>query len=173
MLGQTQNALLQQTEQSIQSKVPTNLQAAFQRTLTAGLTIMYTPKLQAPMMQAIQGLTDIAQGAATGAANLLGMLYKQSNQKMPMTIAIPVGMSLMCEFLDLMEKTGKGQVTSDLIAQATQDTSQAIMQLFGISPGKVQQMAQANSQGAASASPAAPAAPQSKGLLGASVQGAQ
>jgi hypothetical protein len=146
MIGKTTDPFLQKTEQAVQAKVPQAMQPSFQRALQAGLTIMYTPKMQQRMMTAIQGLTDPANGAARGAANILGILFKQSKGSMPMQIGVPVAMSLMCEFLDLMEKSGKGQITPELVGQATQDTSQAVMQLFGIDQNKLHQVVGAGMQ---------------------------
>jgi hypothetical protein len=182
MIGKTTDPFLQKTEQAVQAKVPQAMQSAFQRALQAGLTIMYTPKMQQRMMTGIQGLTDQAQGAARGAANILGILFNQSKGSMPMQIGVPVAMSLMCEFLDLMEKSGKGPITPELVGQATQDTSAAVMQLFGIDQNKMHQVVGAGMQahhalngdpnGAPPQTQAQPAVQPSSGIIG-SAMGAQ
>jgi hypothetical protein len=146
MIGKTTNALLQKTEQAIQTKIPAILQQAFQRALTAGLSIMYSPQMQPKMMQGIQSIADPAQGAARGAANLLSVLMQQSGGKIPMSLAVPVAMCFLCEFLDLMEKAGKLQLTVQVIAQATQDASGNILQMFGVSPGSLRQMVDAGAR---------------------------
>lgn len=169
MLGHTQNQLLQKTEQGISEKVPQNLQDAFQRTITAGLTIMYSPQSNKLMMQQLTKPGDPLQNVGEGAAKLVGLLYRQSGHKMPVSIAAPAAIIFMCEGLDFLEKTGKIQVDNDTIDKATQDTAASVLQLFGVSQDKLHQVI-AKGQQPAQAPTAAPA--QSAGIIG-SAMGAQ
>lgn len=169
MLGQTQDPLLQKTEQAIQAKVAPDSQQAFQRIVTAGLKVMYSPETHDLMVKQLGANGDPAEMAGAGAAKLLGILFKQSKGTMPMSGAIPAATVLLCEGLDFMEKSGKVKVTSDLISAAMKALSANLLQLFGATPQKLQNIlsngAQADKnapQGSAQppqATQAAPSAP--------------
>jgi hypothetical protein len=140
MLGQTQDALLKKTEQAVQAKVPANRQYAFHRIVTAGLKVMYEQETHALMVKQLVANGDPSELAGEGAAKLLGMLFKKSRGTMPMNAAIPATIVLMCEGLDFMQKAGKFQSTPDTVAQAMKSLSSNLLQLFGVTPDKLQGM---------------------------------
>ena len=75
------------------------------------------------------------------------------------------------EYLDLVAKSGKADITPDLIAQATQATASALLPLMGISPAKMQSlMAVAKQHGNAQAT--VPAPTPASGIIG-GAQGGQ
>lgn len=170
MLGNTQNQLLQQTEQAIQAKVPPKLQDAFQRTVKAGLTIMYSPQSNKLMMQQLGKPGDPLQNVGEGAAKLVGLLYRQSHHTMPVSIAAPAAIIFMCEAMDFLEQSGKVEVTKESIDQATQDTAAFVLQLFGVSQDKLHQIV-SKQQG--QSAPAAPAQAQAPGGIIGSAMGGQ
>jgi len=81
-----------------------------------------------------------AQNVAEGAAKLVGELYRQSNGSMPVAIMAPATMILMCEGLDFLSKMKGAQITPQLLAQATQNASQGVLQLLGVSQQKLHQV---------------------------------
>ena len=135
----TTNPLLQQTEQAIMQKIDPKLQMQLQRTVTAGLQIMYGSKDNLIAKQ-LGKSSDYAHNVGEGAAKLVGILYQQSKKTMPPSIAVPAATIFMCEGLDFLEKAGKVKVNPDLLSEATQDMGAAVMQLFGVSPDKMQSM---------------------------------
>lgn len=172
MLGKTTNQLLQKTEQAIEAKVPANLKAAFERTVTAGLTIMYSASSNKHMQEQLSKPGDPLQNVGEGAAKLVGILYRQSNHTMPVSIAAPVAIVFMCEALDFLEQSGKVQVNADTIEQATQDTAAFMLQLLDVSQDKLHQvLAKGQSQDAPEPEPTAAPAPRA-GIIGAAM-GAQ
>lgn len=165
MLGKTTNPLLQKTEQAVLAKVQPNLQMALQRTVSAGLHIMYGSKGNI-LAQQLSKTPDYAHNVGEGAAKLVGILFHQSKNTMPMNVAVPAATIFMCEGLDFLEKAGRVQVTPELLAETTQDMGASVLQLFGVTQDKMQQMiAQKAAQGSpgqaqAGASPmAAPTPP--------------
>lgn len=162
MLGKTTNPLLQQTEQAILQKVKPELKLPLERTVTAGLQVMYgKPEV---LIQQLAKSEDFAHNVGEGAAKLVGVLYGQSKKTMPVSIAFPAATIFMCEGLDFLEKAGKLKVTPELLAEATQDMAASVLQLFGITPDKMREaMAQKGQQ--------PPAAPPAQGIVGAA-QGA-
>jgi hypothetical protein len=176
-LGKTVNPLLQQTEQAIQAKVAPQMQNALQRTVTAGLSVMYSPQSHQIMVAQLTKPGDPAKNVAEGAAKLMGVLYKQSKNTMPIPIMIPAAMVLMCEGLDFLTQANGTQITPQLVAQCTQDLGHFMLVLLGVSQ---QQMHTVIAHGkAANESKKAPqAAPQAQptqsgGIVNSAMQGAQ
>jgi len=157
MLGKTTNPLLQQTEQGIQAKVPQNLQMAFQRTVTAGLTLMYSPGMQNRMMQGLDSTPNPVDNAALGAVNLTVTLMNQSRGSMPPTVAAPVAMILLCEILSFLEQAGKAQVTPDVLAQAAQSVAHHLLTAMQVSQSQLHQVVAQGMSGAQAKIGAGPA----------------
>jgi hypothetical protein len=146
--GQDTNPILQKTEQGIQQKVPQNLQDQFQKVITAGQTIMYSGNGKL-IAQQLNKPGDVLQNVGEGAAKLVGKLFQQSGHQLPVSLAAPAAIIFMCEALDYLEQSGKIQVTNDVVAKATQDTSAYVLQLFGVSQDKLHQIiANAHGEGA-------------------------
>jgi hypothetical protein len=171
MLGQASNPMLAQAAQGIQSNVPANLQGALSKVVHAGLTIMYSPKLAQQRNAHMASSKDPAQDAGQGASRLISNLYQQSNKTLPIPLIVPAAMIFAFEYLDLVAKAGKAQITPDLLAQTTQAVSSAVLPLMGVTPDKLQQMVamakQKQAGGAAQAAPAVPptAQPASSGII--------
>jgi hypothetical protein len=153
MLGKTANPLLQQTEQAIMQKMKPEFQEPLKRTVTAGLQVMYGSKNNMTVQQ-LSKSNDYAHNVGEGAAKLVGILFEQSKKTMPPEIAVAAATIFMCEGLDFLEQAGKIKVTPDLLAEATQDMGASVLQLFGVSQEKMQQMiAQKQGQGAPGSPP--------------------
>lgn len=178
MLGEASNPMLAQAEQGIQSKVKPEMQANLQKVIQAGLTIMYSPQLTDKRNQMIANSKDPAQDAAQGSARLVSNLYQQSGKKMPTDLIVPAAMIFAFEWLDLVAKAGKIQITPDVIANVTQDVGKAVLPMFGVTPDKLaalQGMAQKQGAGAPSPQPGdqpAPAAPAPAGGIISNAMGA-
>lgn len=167
MLGQTSNPMLEQAEQGIQSKVPSNLQEPLSRVVHAGLTIMYSPQLAQQRNDHMAVSKDPAQDAGQGAARLISNLYQQSNKTMPVEVIVPASMIFAFEYLDLVAKAGKVQITPDLIAQATQAVADAVLPLLGVTKDKLAGMIAQSQRGGTPGQSSAPAAPTpSAGIIG-------
>jgi hypothetical protein len=179
MIGKNVDPLLTKVEAAIKAKVPANLQNAFQRIITAGMQVMYSPQTQKLMQRQMNQQGNPADVAGDGVAKLLGILYKQSKNTLPIKAGIPAAQILLCEALDFMEKAGKIKITNDLIAQATKSMLGAILQMFGVTPQKLQAMAQAKqtgqqpAQASAQPAPAMPPAALPQGGIINSAMGAQ
>lgn len=177
MIGQASNPMLAQAEQGIQAKVPANLQAALQKVIHAGLTIMYSPQLTQQRNQHMATSKNPPQDAGQGAARLIGNLYQQSNKTLPVALIGPAAMIFAIEYLDLLAKAGKAQITPDLIAQTAQAVSAAVLPMLHATPDKIQKLTAMVQQKQAGTLPAAgqpaPAAPTPPaGLVGQAQAGA-
>lgn len=166
----TDNPLLKQTEDQIQQRIKPELKEPLNRTVTAGLTMMYAPEMQQNLLKQMGKPGDYASKAAEGAVKLVGILFSQSKKSMPSSIAVPTATLLMCEGLDFLERSGKIKVDAPLLAKAMKDLSAYILQLFGISQKQVAEVVAKGAKGGAAA-PAAPVQPPAAGIVGAAAQG--
>jgi len=174
MIGQASNPLLAKVEQGVQAKVPPALQDGLSRVVHAGMSILYAPTLKAQLQQRIAQTKNPAQEAGQGAARMITELYAQSKKTMPGALIMPAAMIFALEYVDLLAKAGKAQVTPSLIDQLTQTVSDSVLQAMGITKDKLQQIIAARQGGAAPGAVAPPAAASAPppGIIGAQVQGA-
>lgn len=176
MIGQASNPMLEQAEQGIQSKVPQELQAGFEKVIHAGLTIIYSPKLSQQLTARLAASTDPVREAGEGAARLISNLYQQSGKKLPVALVVPAAMVFAFEYLDLVAKAGKAEITPELIASATQAVADAVLPLMGITKDKLAQLIAQSKQGGAQApaagAPTAPVPAPSAGIIGKAQAGA-
>lgn len=161
MLGKASDPLLEKTEQALISKVAPNLKDAMIKVIHAGLTIMYSPQLAQQRNQRLAQANNPPQDAAGSASRLMAELYKQSKGAIPKPVLIPSTIVLALEYLDLVAKLGKVKITPNLIAQATQDTCDAMLAGMGVNQQQLTSMIQAKK----GAQPA-------PGIVGAPQQGA-
>lgn len=138
MIGKTTNPLLQKTQQAIVAKVPPDKMNAFQRIVKAGTIVMDEPKMHEMILNQLNGPGDPAELVGAGTAKLLGILFNQSKGTMPMEAAIPAATVLMCEGLGILEEVGKVKITPEFLAQCTQEMGSSVLQLFGVTPDKLQ-----------------------------------
>lgn len=165
MLGKTQNALLQKVEQQVSATVDPKFKQQFEKIIMAGMKVMYSDQTSGMMKKQLQKEGDPADKAGEGVAKLIGILFAESKQTMPMTAAIPAAQVLLCEGLGYMEEAGLVQVTNDVIADATKAMMGYILQIFGVSKEKIAEYMQAGMSAADNKmSKSAPAQPQ--GIIG-------
>lgn len=142
----TKHPMLVQIEQQTEAKVPADLKPTFDRIIAAGQKVMYSPQSHKMMLdQMSKG--EPADAAGEGVAKLFGILMHESKNTLNMKAAIPAMNMLLCEALDFMAQAGKVEITPELIAAAMQEMSSSIMQVLGVTPDKLKEMA-AKGQGA-------------------------
>lgn len=187
MIGQTNNQLLAQTEQQISAKIKPQMQQAFAMANHAAATLLYSAPMQHRLMSQLGSTQNPINNAALGAANLTGVLINQSKGKMPVEIAVPVATILMCEILDMIEKSRSFPISPSELAQGTHLMGNYVLKMLGVSQNQAHQvlahgmsMAHQNMQGQAGQpaspaqpDPAAPPAQASGGIIGSAMQGAQ
>jgi hypothetical protein len=143
MLGKTTNSQLQEVEQAVQQQVPPDLSNAFERIITAGLKIMYSPETRTMLANQLKQSGEATEIVGEGVAKLMAILYQQSKGTMPMKAAIPAAQVLTCEALDFAQQAGTLQVSGDSIAATTKAMVTYLLQIFGFSQAKIQQYIQA------------------------------
>lgn len=146
MLGQAQNQLLQAVEQAVLEKVPKEQMNAFRRIVTAGEKVMYSQETRQMLEEQMSQQGDPAEVAGEGIAKLVALLFKESRGTMPMDAGMFAAQALLCEGLDFLEKSGRIQVTNELIGAATKAMFAYLLQLFGVSKDKLAEMMQQGAQ---------------------------
>lgn len=173
MIGQASNPILAKAEEGISAKVKPEMQDDLAKVVHAGLTIMYSPKLAEQRNKMIAESQDPAQDAAQGAARLVSNLYQQSGQKMPTDLIVPAAMMFAFEYLDLVSKAGKLEITPDTVADVTQDVGKAVLPMFGVTPDKLAALqGMTQKQGGAQQPAAAPAQAAPQGIIAGAMGGA-
>lgn len=145
---QTRDPLLRRTEKALRSRVPPKLQPGLEKAVLAGLGIMYSKNGATYLREQLTQPGRVPDVVGDGAAKLVGLLIQQSRNTMPTAIASVAASLFALEGLDVLRKTRQLEITNELIAQTIQETGAAFLQLYGVTPEKLQQMA-AEKQGAA------------------------
>jgi hypothetical protein len=157
------NPLLQQAEQAILSKVnPQQLVPAIQKIVGEGKKILYSPQTRSMVINQLSKSNDMAHVAGEGAAKLIAMILHQAPGSMPPQAMIPAATMLLCECLDLLEGMGKTQVTPEILANSMKEMSSSLMQLFGVTPERLQALISKSQAGGAQPGQAAPEPMQSQ-----------
>jgi hypothetical protein len=152
--------ILQQIEKGIDAAVPPELKKPYMQIVTAGMKVMFDKKTSKYIEQRINEADDIPAGVASGIADLLLLLYNESKRTMSIPAAMLAAFSLMAQALDYAEKTGKLDVTPELVDKCTEATWQAVTTKFGITKDKIDAVvAQSQSQQGAQPAGEEPQAP--------------
>ena len=133
------NPLLEKTKQAILQSADERLRPVIQKVVDAGLKVMFSPETRELTLRQLKGGAD-PEAIGAGAAKLMGVLFNQSKGTIPMQAAIPASTILLCEALQFLEDAGVAQVNQDLLAQSMKATGSSILQMFGVTPDKLQGM---------------------------------
>ena len=137
MLNKKANPLLQKTEQASRDKVAPDQKAAYDKIVAAGVKLMYSEKLHKMLLEQLRQPGDPATVAGQGVAKLLGIMMNQAKGAFPMKAGIPAATALLCEALDMLDQLGKIKVTNDTVSAAMQSLGSSLLQLFGVTPQKL------------------------------------
>lgn len=133
-----QNPMIVKAEAAIDAKVSKADKAAYDKICLAGMKVMFSKETHGQLLQGLQESEDKLKTAIEGVIGLLGILYKESRNTMPVGPMILAGQSLMMEALDFMEQGGMVEVTPDLLAEATQSYIETLLPKLGVTPDKMQ-----------------------------------
>lgn len=134
------NKILEQTRQALLQKAKPELVPVIDKVVNAGRKVMYSDKSRGMAMQELRRATD-PEGVGSAAAKLAAVLFNQSKQTIPMPVLFPATMLLMIEALGFLEEAGTVQITPEFVAQCSEATGSAFLQMLGVTPEKIQQLA--------------------------------
>jgi hypothetical protein len=136
------NPTLTQIAAKTASMVDPRLRPVFERGVMAGLKVMHSSETHRMMIQQLTRPGNPAENAGEAAAKLVGLLIRDSRGSLPMEAMVPAGQVLLCYGLDFMEQAGQITADNKTIAAAFKAYASALLQLFNISPGGMQQAIQ-------------------------------
>lgn len=114
--------------------------AAYDRVLTAGMKMLYSPE-NAEMMQdlILSEEIPVANKLGEGIANLLVMMDNQGNGTIPKEIMVPVGIALMFEAADYLFEVGI-EVTEDDLGAGLELLIKGVLVGYGIDPAAMDEV---------------------------------
>jgi len=132
------NPILEKTKAETLKRADPRLVPVIEKTVEAGKKIMYSPETREFTLQAMASPDPEAIGAAV--AKLAALLFNQSQNKLPPEVLIPACTILLCEGLQFMEDGGGARVDANLLAACTKAMGSAVLQMFGVTPDRIQGM---------------------------------
>lgn len=128
-------------------KIPPELQNAYDRVVLAGMKLMFSKESNNFVMKQVQSEGPIGPKLGESIAGLMLMMFMESNKTMPPQVIIPAGLELLAQAADFLRKSKLAQVSNKDFGDATEIMMTIIMQKFGVTPEKMQQLfAQFNNQ---------------------------
>ncbi len=144
--SQISDPMLQKIIAGVRAKTPADLQVPYLQVLNDGKKFMVSPQTSEVFIQRLHAPGNLVQNVSSGIADLIALLYKESNRKMNVTAAMLASIELMAEALDMAEKTMGIKVNQDIISACEHATSLAVMKRFGIGPVAIQKAVQLGKQ---------------------------
>jgi len=119
------------------TKMPPNLQNAYDRVVLAGMKIMFSEKTNQLVMKQMQGQVPVSERLGIGIAGLLATLFKESNKTMPPAVIIPAGVYLLAQAADFLKKSRIENIDDKAIGDAMQIFVETTIKMFGGDSDKV------------------------------------
>jgi hypothetical protein len=135
---QSNGNVLSRVENGIMSKVDPKDVPVVNRIVVAGMKIMFSQATHSLMLEAINKPGDLVENVGMGVADLMILMYRQSRGTMPIGPAVTSSVVLLCHALDYLAKSGKIQISNDVVASATKAMMAYLLQKMGVSPEKMQ-----------------------------------
>lgn len=136
------NPLLQQIEKGIESRVSEENQEAYQRTVIAGMKVMFDPKTHQHMelVKNPASRTKPVETIAQGVAGLMWMLFRQSKKSMPYEVLVMAAVTLLMKAADFAENAYGITFTREMINSAVELLAEHLFNKLGIPPEQVAQL---------------------------------
>lgn len=132
-----QNPMIVKAEAAIDSKVPPKDKEAYDKIVLAGMKVLFSKETHAQLFNGLKESQDMMKSAVDGIIGILGVLFKESRNTMPVGPMILAGQSLLMEALDFMEQGGMIEMTPEALAQATQSYIETLLPMLGMTPEKM------------------------------------
>lgn len=126
-------------------QVPANLQGPLKRIELAGKKVMYAKETHGMVMQAMQGEGAWEEKLGRGIADLMAILFQQSNRTMPPQLIVPAAILLMCDAIEFLQQSGQAPQIN--IGDAMEATIVMTMHKFGVKPNEIKQALQKYTHG--------------------------
>jgi hypothetical protein len=146
MIGQPSNQLIADEEQQIQAAVSPQYRDVLTQVLQLGMKWIYAPAQNKSLQNMINKTSDPSLQGSIFGITMMNMLQEMSGKKLPQQILVPGVIMFAMEYLDLVAKVGKVQITPQLIAHTVQHVGSGIMKMLKITPQKMHEAIGAGKQ---------------------------
>ena len=119
------------------TKMPPELQNAYERVVLAGMKIMFSEKTNQLVMKQMQGEGPVSERLGIGIAGLMATLFKESNKTMPPAVIIPAGVYLLAQAADFLKQSQIENIDDKAIGDAMQIFVETTIKMFGGDTDKV------------------------------------
>lgn len=119
------------------TKMPPELQNAYERVVLAGMKIMFSEKTNQLVMKQMQGEGPVSERLGIGIAGLMATLFKESNKTMPPAVIIPAGVYLLAQAADFLKQSRIENIDDKAIGDAMQIFVETTIKMFGGDTDKV------------------------------------
>ena len=99
-----------------QMQVPPELQDTYQRLVMAAKKILFSPQMDGPIQELLQGEGALGDKIAQGVFALVGMLMDKARGAVPPPLVIPLAVEMVGEAADFLEETGVNVSDKDTAA---------------------------------------------------------
>jgi hypothetical protein len=136
MSGTIQNQLLAQTEQHLESQLPPQTRANYDKIVLAGMHagLEGGPK---SLLASLQNSKDPIADAAKGSIALVMFLRHEAHGIMPVNAMVPAAMTLMLHALGFVDKSGMAKIGQAELARATHIFTNLMLTSFHVTPNMI------------------------------------
>jgi hypothetical protein len=124
-------------EKEVRAKIPTNLQAMYDKVVLSGMRIMFDKNSHAMALQELDAEGPMPQKLAEGVIKLMYMLWTESNQSIPPQIVVPVTLTLTLRAFQFLQMAQDPEATKEVMGEATALAVQGVMDRFGATQDKL------------------------------------
>lgn len=107
-------------EQHIMEKMPKEFQGALRRVVLAGMKILFSKETHSQIFDSIRPEDEVPleDELGAGAANLMLMMFKESNNSMPLQTVVPAGAILLAKACEFISETKLAPITDETYFEA-------------------------------------------------------
>jgi hypothetical protein len=120
--------------------IPPELQEAYDRVVLAGMKIMFSEKGNKLVVDQLKAEGPLGQKIGKGVASLVLMVFKISNETVPLEVLIPAGIKLVSEAADFVSKVTEQPVPEPEMGVAMETLIMTLLEKFGVDPAQMEQM---------------------------------
>lgn len=114
--------------------------AAYDKTLLAGLRIMFDKRSHKMMLDQVEKPGDLAKNLSDGVIALFYIIWEKTNKTIAPQIIVPLVFTWTLHAFDFLQKSGDPRATKQVLGNATDMAMTGIMQKFGVKPDQIEQL---------------------------------
>lgn len=101
-----------------QGGLPPEKQAMFGRALEAAQKLMYSERTRPLFLKLLQGADDPVDAASGAAVKVVTTIVDETKGKLDPSLVVPIGIAIVGDIMDFIEKTNDVELTTDQAHQA-------------------------------------------------------